>query len=65
MVWPPDKATTSVRVNFLVARELRMVVVLLVGAGRLASVTSLVAKLTLSLLPRGMSYDGPPDFKSL
>lgn len=55
MVWPPDKATTSVGVKFLVARELRIVVALLVGAGRLARVTFVVAKFRLSLLPRGIS----------
>lgn len=53
MVWPPESATASVAVRFLVAREVRMALVLAVGGGRLASVAFLVAKLRLSRRPNG------------
>lgn len=55
MVWPPESATTSVGSRFLVARELRMVEALLEGGGRLSNVTCLVAKVSPSLLPKGIS----------
>lgn len=48
-MWPPERATTSVGLRFLVAREFR-IVVLLEGAGRFANVTFLVAKFNPSLL---------------
>lgn len=61
MVWPPESATTSVGLNFLVASEERMILALLKGAGRLSSVVCLVAKLRPSRLPKGTRYSGPPD----
>ena len=54
MVWPPERDTTSVGSRFLVARELRMVVVLLEGGGRLSNVACLEANVNPSLLPKGM-----------
>jgi len=53
MVWAPDSATTSVASNPLVARRVRRVVVLAVGATRLSMVAVSVAKLSPSLLPKG------------
>lgn len=61
MVWPPERATTSVASRFLVASLVRRTLVLLVGAGRLSNVVSLVAKFSPSRLPNGTSYSGPPD----
>lgn len=55
MVWPPDRATTSVGVRFLVARAERMVVALLDGAGRLSRVAFCVANVSPSFLPNGTS----------
>lgn len=54
IVCPPESATTSVAVKFLVARESRSWVVSLVGGGRFAKVSFMVAKLSPSLLPNGM-----------
>lgn len=48
IVWPPERATTSVAVKFLA-------VVLLDGGGRLAKVAFLVAKFRPSRLPNGIS----------
>lgn len=53
MVWPPDRATTSVAVKFFVARDVRMAEALLDGGGRLARVSLTVAKFRLSRLPKG------------
>lgn len=55
IVWPPDRATTSVASKFFVARDVRMVLALLVGAGRLARVVLRVAKFSPSRLPNGTS----------
>lgn len=55
MVWSPESATTSVGLRFLVARAERMVVALLVGAGRLARVAFCVANVSPSFLPNGTS----------
>ena len=64
MVWPPESATTSVGSRFFVASESRISPALLEGGGRFASVSFLVAKFSLSLLPNGTSYSGPPDCNS-
>lgn len=53
MVWPPDRATVSVGSRFLVAKEVSMVLALDVGAGRLANVAALVAKVRPSRRPSG------------
>lgn len=54
MVWPPERATTSVGLKFLVAREVSRVLVLANGGGRLANVAFLVAKPSPSFLPKGI-----------
>ena len=64
IVCAPDRATKSVGFKFFFEKESRRVVVLLVGAGMLAIVAACVAKFRLSLLPKGISYCGPPDCKS-
>lgn len=61
MVWAPLRATTSVASNFLVAREVRRKLALEFGEGMLARTSACVAKVSLSLLPRGTLYSGPPD----
>lgn len=53
MVWAPDRATASVASKFFNARLVSSVSVGTNGDGRLASVASLVANETPSLLPRG------------
>lgn len=55
MVWPPESATTSVAVKFLVAKDVRRAEVLLDGGGRLARVAAVVAKLRESRRPTGTS----------
>lgn len=55
MVWPPERATTSVGSKFLVARLERMAAALAKGAGKFCNVAFLVAKLSPSRLPNGTS----------
>lgn len=55
MVWPPERATTSVAVKFLVAKDVRRAEVLLDGGGRLARVAAVVAKSRESRRPTGTS----------
>lgn len=55
IVWPPERATTSVASRFLAARDLRIVSALFVEAGRLSRVTCVVAKVSPSFLPNGTS----------
>lgn len=55
MVWPPERATTSVGSRFLVARLARMALALAVGGGKFCNVAFVVAKVNPSLLPNGTS----------
>ena len=55
IVWPPERATTSVGSKFLVARLARMVLALEKGAGKFSNVALIVAKVRPSLLPSGRS----------
>jgi hypothetical protein len=55
MVWPPDRATTSVGSKVLAARDERIVSALSKGGGRLSKVALRVAKFRPSRLPKGTS----------